>query len=74
MQSKNDFRVAIVEDTVDTVHVEWKDVAILTEVAIQCMIDAHLTPAAETWVDLDPCVDPIPIRKNYDFLIVQLIS
>ena len=38
----------MVVDTVDTVHVGWKDVAILTEVAIQCMIDAHLTPAVET--------------------------
>ena len=48
-------------DMADMVRVEWKVVVIPTEV-IRCMIDAHLTPTeVVTWVDLDRCVDPIPM-------------
>ena len=48
-------------DMADMVRVEWKVVVIPTEV-IRCMIDAHPTPTeVVTWVDLDRCVDPIPM-------------
>ena len=48
----------------DMVHVVWKVVEILTAVVIQCMIDVRLTLEVTEdaiWVDLDQCVDLIPI-------------
>ena len=53
------------------VHVEWRVVVILTAVVIQCMIDVHLILEVmedAIWVDLDQCVDLIPILgKKYNF-------
>ena len=66
----------------DMVRVEWKVVAIPTEV-IQCMIDVHLileVTEDAIWVDLDQCVDLIPtpgkkidifkVFQNYQFFIL----
>ena len=55
----------------DMVHVVWKVVEILIAVVIQCMIDVRLTLEVTEdaiWVDLDQCVDLIPILgKKYNF-------
>merc|ERR1711976_565217 len=56
----------------DMVRVEWKVVVIPTEV-IRCMIDAHPTPTeVVTWVDLDRCVDPIPILGAIPMLEMEV--